>query len=747
MFADVIVDISAESLDRPFQYIIPDRLTEKIKPGTPVIIPFGTNRMVEGFVVGTDDRPKYDITKLKPIAAVNEKGNRIDSELIELAWWMKEQFGSTMNEALKTVIPVKKKVREIVRKTIEPYMTRAELEQYYCEAVRKHYVAKARLVKELIEQGSLEQNIVTSKLNISSAVIRKLEEECVIKVSSTTEYREPDYGFSRDGASGLKLNMEQQYIADSINRDIDEGIRRDYLIHGVTGSGKTEVYMDIIEHVIAMGRQVIMLIPEISLTYQTVKRFYRRFGDRISVINSKLSAGERYDQYQKAKEGKTDIVIGPRSALFTPFEALGLIIIDEEHETSYKSENAPRYHAREVALKRAELAGATCIFGSATPSVESYTMAEGGRLKLFTLEKRAGNAGMPDVSIVDMRAELVQKNRTMFSRRLQSLISDRLDKHEQTMLFLNRRGYTGSVTCRSCGKNIKCPHCDISLTLHNDGRMVCHYCGYTEVKPVKCPSCDSPYIGSFGIGTQKVEELLRSMYPTARIVRMDADSTRTKTGYEDILSAFANEEADIMIGTQMIVKGHDFPKVTLVGILLADLSLFSSDFRSGERTFQLLMQASGRAGRKDLHGDVVIQTYNPEHYSIVKAGESDYVGFYREEFAYRRFMGYPPSRSMLSILVLSGDEALAGTVAERLKGFISKVRVSYLSGKGIKEDSQFFKLIGPAEAPLAKANDMYRRILYIKSDDYALLVQLKDSVTEEYEGALDTRFQIQFNFN
>lgn len=749
MFADVIVDISAESVDRPFQYLIPDRLKEEIRPGTPVIIPFGTNRNVEGFVVGVGDTPKLAPEKIKPIYAVNDKGNRVDAGLIELAWWMKEQFGSTMNEALRTVVPVKKKVREIVHRTIHPAMPEAELKEYYCQAVRRHYVAKSRLVGELIEQGSLPYELVTGKLNVSSSVITKLESECVIRVEEEHGYRDRGIRFEACPSDTVELNEAQRGICDSIESDIDNGVRRDYLLYGVTGSGKTEVYMDIIGHVIDKGKKVIMLIPEISLTYQTVKRFYSRFGDRISVMNSKLSAGERYDQYLKARRGETDIVIGPRSALFTPFEDIGLIIIDEEHETSYKSENAPRYHAREVALKRAELTGASCIFGSATPSLESYTMALAGRMKLFTLDKRAGNAGMPDISVVDMREELKARNRSMFSRQLQRLIGDKLEKHEQTMLFLNRRGYTGSVTCRNCGKTIKCPHCDISLTLHNDGNMMCHYCGYTEPKAKVCPSCGSPYIGSFGIGTQKVEELLKEMYPTARVVRMDADSTKSKTSYENILSSFANEEADIMIGTQMIVKGHDFPKVSLVGILLADMSLFSSDFRSAERTFELLTQASGRAGRKDIHGDVVIQTYNPEHYSIVKAQQADYEGFYREEFDYRRFMGYPPSRTMLSVLILSKDEQMAGKVADNLKGFISKVRSLYeqSSADGGEKTDRYFKMIGPSDAPLAKANDLFRRIIYIKAGDYALLVRIKDAIAERCEQAQDTRFSIEFNFN
>ena len=442
------------------------------------------------------------------------------------------------------------------------------------------------------------------------------------------------------------LNDQQRRIVDTVTGDYRQGIRKTYLIHGVTGSGKTEVYMGIIEKVIAEHKQVIVLIPEIALTFQTVSRFYRRFGERVSVMHSRLSQGEKFDQFERAKAGEIDIMIGPRSALFTPFEHLGLIVIDEEHETSYQSEMPPKYHAREVAVHRASMVGASVILGSATPSLESYYRAQKGRYTLFTLTKRAGGASLPKVWVTDLREELERKNRSIFGGKLMELMQDRLAKKEQIILFLNRRGYAGSVSCRKCGEVIKCPHCSVSMTAHmRYGRLehlVCHYCGYQATMPALCPKCRSRYIGTFGIGTQKVEQLVRERFPQARVLRMDADTTTGKEGHEKILRDFAAGSADILIGTQMIVKGHDFPNVTLVGILAADLSLNVGDFRAAERTYQLLAQAAGRAGRGEKPGDVVLQTYQPEHYSIVSAAKQDYLGFYEQELIQRQILHYPP---------------------------------------------------------------------------------------------------------
>ncbi|MBO4415431.1 MAG: primosomal protein N' [Lachnospiraceae bacterium] len=746
MYADIIVDISAENLDKTYQYLIPDRLKDKIGAGTPVVIPFGKgNRTISGYVVDISEKPKIAPERIKPIVSIKEKENSIDSKMVALAWWMKEQFGSTMNDALHTVIPVSRKVKENVTRTILPNETIEELKARLGEAVRKKHVAKQRFLEELLAAGKLDYDLTTRKLNISASVIKKFEDENAVRIESAQVYRNPFAEVDRSGYEKPVLNDEQSAVSDAIIADIRNGEHANYLIHGITGSGKTEIYMSVIDEVLAQGRQVIMLIPEISLTYQTVKRFYMRYGNRISIINSRLSGGERYDQYLRIKRGEADICIGPRSALFAPFDDPGLIIIDEEHEGSYISEKAPRYSTREVAFKRAEMEGASVILGSATPSLEAYTMAKSGRIRLFSVLNRANNAELPDVHVVDMREELKAKNRSIFSRKLKSLIEDRLSRHEQIMLFLNRRGYSGMISCRSCGHVIKCPHCDISLTVHQsdkasninqqglgaamsgrtdqstvvDQTMECHYCGYSEPAAKVCPKCGSPYIGSFGIGTQKVEENIRKTFPTARVLRLDADTTKNKNSYEEILSSFSNEEADILVGTQMIVKGHDFGKCTLVGILIADMSLYSPDFRAGERTFQLLTQASGRAGRGKLKGDVVIQTYNPDHYCIETASHADYQGFYNEEIAYRKVMDYPPARCMLTVILESKNEQLVIESSEKLT---EKLKNSYSGQNG------FRRIVGPADAPLYKANDYFRRMVTVKSGDYGMLVSVKNSV-------------------
>lgn len=514
------------------------------------------------------------------------------------------------------------------------------------------------------------------------------------------------------------LNEEQARAAGRFTADYDAGVRTAYLLHGITGSGKTEVYMECMEHVLARGRQVILLIPEISLTYQTVMRFYRRFGDKIAILNSRLSDGERFDQWKRAEEGRVSVMIGPRSALFAPFERLGLIIMDEEHEGAYKSETTPRYHAREAARRRAMDSGASLILGSATPSMEAYQEALSGKSTLLRLTQRAvSGSRIPAVEIVDLREELRDGNKSMFSRRLKELIEDRLEKREQIMLFINRRGYSNFISCRSCGEPVRCPHCDVSLTLHGKSRLVCHYCGYSIPMMENCPSCGSPYLAGFGAGTQKLEELAKKEFPGSRILRMDADTTAKKGGHEAILSAFSGHEADILIGTQMIVKGHDFGRVTLVGIMAADLSLNTPDYRCSERTFQLLTQAAGRAGRGERAGAVVFQTYQPDHYAIRSAASQDYEAFYRQEIAYRRAMNYPPLCRMQAVLFSSASQEALGAAAERSK----EALLQALSENG-REEAQF---IGPVHAPVYKVNDIYRKILYIKSEKCDILDRIR----------------------
>ena len=596
---------------------------------------------------------------------------------------------------------------------------------------------------------------VTGKLHISSQTVKSLEKQGSISVVSENSYRNPvkisgetadarmeDYGRRKE------LNEEQRKAAEGILENFDAGKTDTCLIHGITGSGKTEVYLAVIEGMVQRGRQAIVLIPEIALTYQTLLRFYARFGARVSVMNSTLSQGEKYDQWERAKKGEIDIVIGPRSALFTPFSDLGVIIIDEEHENTYKSESMPRYHARETAEKIASMHGALVVLGSATPSLEAYYRAKTGKYRLYELTKRQPGRELPSVYTVDLREELKQGNRSIFSRKLRELIEDRLKKKEQSILFLNRRGYAGFVSCRACGFVMKCPHCDVSLSEHRDGKLVCHYCGYERPGVKNCPECGSKYILGFRAGTQQVEEAVYKEFPGAKVLRMDADSTRTKDSYEDILNTFANGEADILLGTQMIVKGHDFPNVTLVGILAADLSLHINDYRAGERTFQLLAQAAGRAGRGKRAGEVVIQTYDPEHYSIVYAARQDYKGFYEEEMMYREMLLYPPAAHMLAILVTSPEEEkgrkLASHIGSLLKG---EERLP----DGTKAGKESLQVIGPAAASIGKIQDIYRFMIYVKHKDYSRLTEAKNVVEayleEQAQQGKTGKENVQFDFN
>ncbi|MBR5337466.1 MAG: primosomal protein N' [Lachnospiraceae bacterium] len=638
-FADIIIDISHEQLDKTFQYIIPEELKGEVTIGSEVVIPFGkSNRRIKGYVIDFSSQPALEMDKMKSIESLSGRSVAIEGQLIQLAAWIKENCGSTMIQALKTVLPVKKQVRERKKKDEEP---------------------------EAISPG-------------------------------------PE----------IVLNEEQLSVVENIVNDVDDP--EAYLIHGITGSGKTEVYMEIIDRTVKEGRQAIMLIPEIALTYQMVLRFRQRFGDRVSIMNSRLSQGERYRGFESARKGDIDIMIGPRSALFTPFKSLGVVIIDEEHESSYKSETVPRYHARDVAVARAKMCGAKVILGSATPSVDSFYKASIGDYKLFTLERRATGGSLAETHVVDMRQELQRGNKSIISGLLRELMEDRLEKKEQIMLFINRRGYESFVSCRSCGKAVKCPHCDVALTQHGRSKLVCHYCGYTEVFDRKCKVCGSPYVAGFKAGTEKVEEIVRDMFPQAGILRMDADTTGKKDGHARILSAFSGHKADILIGTQMIVKGHDYANVTLVGVLAADLSLYSSNFLSSERTFQLLTQAAGRSGRGRLPGDVVIQTYSPDNYAILAAADQDYDSFYEKEIGYRRLLRYPPVYSMLLILISSPDEEDVEQAALAIAG-------------QIPEEPDIL-VTGPAAGPVSKVKDMHKRVIYIKASDRERLKNIKDNL-------------------
>ena len=741
-YANIIVDISHEKVDRPFQYKIPEPLREKIGAGSCVRVPFGAgNKEIKGYVIEITDRAEFDTEKLKEISAIEEGAVSARANAIRLAWWMKTTYGSTMINALKTVLPVKKETKRLEKKTVKRLVDKSEAVLLCEQAKAKRQTARYRLLKELTEAEELPFALVSGKLHISSSTITAMEKQKIIEVQRENYYRNP-VKIKGQQTEKKRLSPGQQNIVDTVLSDYEKGNTGTYLIHGITGSGKTEVYMGMIEGMVQKKKACIVLIPEIALTYQTLLRFYKRFGDRVSVMNSTLSKGERFDQFERAEKGDIDVIIGPRSALFTPFQRIGLILIDEEHEGSYKSETMPKYHARETAEEIARMHGASVVLGSATPSMEAYYRARHGEYRLFTLKERLTGGTLPAVHTVDLREELKSGNRSIFSVKLKELLQERLERKEQSMLFLNRRGYAGFVSCRACGLVMKCPHCDISLSEHKGGRLVCHYCGYEQPSVKQCPSCGSKYILGFRAGTEQVEELLKKEFPEARVLRMDADTTRKKESYEEILSAFANQEADILVGTQMIVKGHDFPNVTLVGILAADLSLAANDYRAGERTFQLLTQAAGRAGRGELPGEVVIQTYQPGHYSIIHAANQDYEAFYEAEEAYREMLLYPPAAHMMAVQITAGEgnrgEKLAEMLSEKIKA----------EQKNIAEEGEAkAAVIGPAKAGIGRINDMFRYVFYVKARQYTQLIRIKDELEEVLFDMQLKRETVQFDFD
>ena len=656
-YADIIIDISHSAIDRVFQYRIPDVLLEKVQVGSLVEVPFGThNAKRQGYVIAITKTPSYDAAMIKEIYGIAEKSIPMEGKLIQLAAWMKETYGTTMNCALQTVMPVKQTVRRTQQKT-------------------------------QVEELEIEKPPVVS------------------------------------------LSEEQRKLVDAFVNDYRQGKHKTYLLHGITGSGKTEVYIHCMKEVIAHQGQAILLIPEIALTYQTVARFKQHFGARVAFVHSKQSKGEKYETFRKAKEQEVDVVIGPRSALFTPCSNLQLIMIDEEHDVAFKSEHSPKYHARDVAIKRAELEGAGVILGSATPSVESYAKAKQGMYELWRLTHRPDGAMLPQVHVIDLREELRKGNRSIISRDLYMRIQDRLEKKEQIMLFMNRRGFNSFLSCRACGEAVKCPKCDVAMTYHKfqgaqSEKLMCHYCGYEKQVPTQCPGCGSKMIAGFGAGTEKIEQEIKKLFPKIRTLRMDRDTTQKKGDSARILKQFSQGKADMLIGTQMIVKGHDYSNVTLVGVIAADLSLYANDFRAGERTFDLLTQAAGRAGRGNTPGDVVIQTYQPDHYAIETAAHQDYEAFYELEMAYRRMLRYPPFYDLMQILVSGQSQAKAKACAEGLCMLL----------KDQMREKKFEKtaVIGPSEASIAKLNEQYRYVIYVKAPGLGAISTLRE-VAEHYQ--------------
>lgn len=779
--ASVIVDVAAKQTDKGFDYLIPEQWQGLIEPGMRVVVPFGP-RNIQGFVL--ELKSHSDFSKLRSIIEPMDLTPVLNQEMLELSEWLTREALCTKISAYQAMIPAALKAQYEKNIYLAPHATLVDLHEklrpFFLEenvlswkdALKHHlvpivkkevangtvevrYEVKERtkkkkimhvLPKLSIEELQLEKDnlnhakkqkqiveyfiehpepielrLLQTKLSTNSTTIKNLVDKGLLKQQEREVYRDP-YGervFKR--TEPLVLTAQQEQAITPILSTIEEARHDVFLLYGITGSGKTEIYLQSIQQVIDKGKEGIVLVPEIALTPQMVNRFKGRFGDLVAVLHSGLSAGEKYDEWRKIQRKEVQVVVGARSAIFAPFENLGIIIIDEEHETSYKQEENPRYHARDVAIQRANRYQCPVVLGSATPSLETFARAQKGVYHQLTLSKRMNDQALPTVQIVDMREELREGNRSMFSKELFEKLQDRLEKKQQTVLFLNKRGHSSFVMCRDCGYVILCPHCEISLTYHRvQNNMKCHYCGYDASVPKTCPECQSEHIRYFGTGTQKVEEELGKLLPAAKVIRMDVDTTTRKGSHEKLLTEFQQGKADILLGTQMIAKGLDFPNITLVGVLSADTMLHLPDFRASEKTFQLLTQVSGRAGRHKLPGEVVIQTYTPEHYSIELAGDQDFDRFYAKEMMMRKIHRYPPFYYLALVTISHLDLMKVVSVTEKITRYLR----SQLSDKAV--------ILGPVASPIPRIKDRYRYQCLIKYKREPELAKSLKNVTEQF---------------
>ncbi len=700
-FADVIISITHKNVDKIFNYIIPDAMKSQLCVGMRVLVPFGKgNKTYEGYVIGFSDGIRVPFDKLKAIISILDKYPVFSENTIMLAKFMKEKYYSTLSECLRCIMPsiVKDKVKRYV------YLNRKKegFQELFDKCVSKNNL-QSKVLEFLSEFDGTAVGEIKMLLEINLAPITALEKKGLVQIFDREVKRDVlDFSYVKKTTPFVPTDEQKSAIDFILNKFYTKDVKP-VLIHGVTGSGKTEVYLRIIDVVLKEGKQAIVLVPEISLTPQTVNRFMSRFGKLVSVTHSRLSAGERFDQWKKAREGEISVMIGPRSAVFTPFSKLGAIIIDEEHEHTYKSETTPKYDVREVACEIGRICGSITVFGSATPDISTYYKTQTGEFDLVTINNRV-NKSFPEINVVDMRRELENGNKSVFSEALLNAVEDNLLNKRQTILFLNRRGYSTFVSCRKCGYVMECKDCNVSYTYHlSNNRLICHYCGKTVSNPETCPQCGSKYIKYFGAGTQKIEEETKKMFPEARTLRMDLDTTSGKNAHENILKKFASGEADILIGTQMIAKGLDFPNVSVVGVIAADMSLNSGDFKCAENTFQMLTQVAGRAGRAALKGKVFIQTYNPEHYSIEFAKNNDYLSFYNHEITVRKQLVYPPFSHIFFIMFVSKNEKKIIKALFKLLDIMIK----------FNKNNQF-EHIGPSPASISKIKNQYRWKIIVK---------------------------------
>ena len=709
MYAKVIVEIGVKNVDRMFTYIIPKSIKEDIKIGSRVKVGFGS-RIIEGFVLEIDNTFEGNY-ELKEIISLVDKEPILNEEMLYLGKCIANTTLCSLISAYQVMLPKALKAKNNTsinkkeKKTISLNKDNVEIDNYISKC---RYNNQIEILNYLKEHRKMDISKMTSAINtlIKKELIKLVfEEEYRYKILESGKYKV------------VNLTNEQQKVVDSV--ELKEN--NTYLLYGVTGSGKTEVYMSLIDKVLCLGKTAIMLVPEISLTPQIVDRFVTRFKENIAILHSGLSDGERYDEYRKIKEKKVNIVVGARSAIFAPLENLGIIIIDEEHTSTYKQDNHPRYNAIDVALLRGKYHKCPVLLGSATPSLESFARAGNGIYKLLTLTNRIGNSKLPKVNIVDMTYE-VKKGNFILSKILKDKINEKLEKKEQIILLLNRRGYASIITCRDCGNVFKCPNCDISLTYHKTSNTFrCHYCNYTKKNNNKCDKCGSSNISDYGIGTEKLEEELHKIYPNSRIVRMDVDTTKRKGSHEEIINSFGRHDYDILLGTQMIAKGLDFPLVTLVGVINADASLNIPDFRSSERTFQLLNQVSGRAGRSNLPGEVIIQTYNPNNYSINYAKNHDYLGFYKEEMKIRKSLKYSPYYYIILVSINSKDYELGLKEANNISKYLRK------------NVSEGTIVLGPSMANIFKINNIYHYQCIIKYKNDIKLNSILHTIDDRYK--------------
>lgn len=698
-YALIRVSVPSKNVDRAFHYIIPPSLMGKLAVGMRVYVPFGNgDRRVEGYVLGFSETTEIDEALLKPILDIHEDYRVLSDTAIELAMWMSKQYYATFNECLYCIAP--KAANQKTFACVSLDRSTPQLDKLVA-ATKKRSRKQAMVLDLFSGDEEIPVSHIKSILDVDSAPINALVKKGVLKISEYRQYRGNYSKGKKISSEKPTLTAEQQAVLAAIKAE-----KRPVLLHGVTGSGKTEVYLRLIEDCLAEGKQAVVLVPEISLTPQTVDRFVSRFGDKVSLTHSKMSDGERYDQWTRAAKGEIDIMVGPRSAVFTPFENLGIIIIDEEHEQSYKADHSPRYDAREVACKICALKGAKLVLGSATPSIVSYYKTVLGEYALAEMKHRV-NKTMPEINVCDMRLELKQGNFSVFSKQLKNAIAENMEKGNQTILFLNRRGFSTFISCRSCGYVMTCDNCNVNYTYHKvTNKLECHYCGKTAPLPAVCPQCGSKYIKEFGAGTEKIEQEVKKLFPNARVLRMDTDTTKGKNSHATILDEFRNGKADILIGTQMIAKGLDFPMVTLVGVIAADLSLNMNDYRSGEITYNLLTQVSGRAGRAEDKGRVFIQTYRPEHYSVVCTAANNYDAYFKEEISFRQIMGYPPFSNIFYVLFSCEDQQKAIAAANLMSAIMAKYN-----------KNNMFERLGPVPAVLSKLKNKYRYKIMVKCTD------------------------------